>query len=156
MARAPAIARFAARRAYAGLVTRLAALLVDGALLAAAVPLIGSGIPGLWAAVAGSTPGWVSACAHVVAVCTPIVYFALLWWAAGQTIGGLLFGASVRRTDGTRLGAIRASARAVIGLALAPLWLLGMVVIIWEPRRRAVHDLLLGTVVQRNSAGAKG
>jgi len=135
--------------AYAGIVTRLSALTVDALALAAVVPLVGTGVPALWSAATGDTPGWLRAGAQLVAAFVPPVYFALCWWGTGQTLGGLLFGTAVRRPDGARLSALRAVARAFAGLAAAPVWLAGMAVTLWDPRRRALHDRLLGTVVQR-------
>jgi uncharacterized RDD family membrane protein YckC len=139
----------APRNRYAGIVTRLLALVVDAALLALAALLIGLGGPALWSAVDGSAPDWLRVSTEVMAALLPFVYFWVGWWTRGHTLGGFLAGAAVRRKDGSRLGAGRAGARAFLGLLLAPVWLVGMVVVMVDSQRRALHDLLLGTVVLR-------
>ncbi len=135
--------------AYAGLVTRMAALIVDCVLLAVVVPLVASGAPSVWAAVEGSAPGWLMACAQFCAALVPPLYFTLFWWGTGQTLGGLLFGTAVRRPDGAHLSLWRAAARAIVGLLIPVVWLIGMGSILFDARRRALHDRLFGTVVMR-------
>jgi uncharacterized RDD family membrane protein YckC len=137
------------REAYAGLVSRLLALGMDTVLLAAAVSLVGAGAPALWGVVVGHAPHWLRVCCGVLAGLTPFTYFWLCWCTSGRTVGGLLLGTAVRRPDGSRVRAVRAAARAVLGLAFAPLALGGMLLTVGDPHRRALHDLLLGTVVHR-------
>lgn len=82
-----------------------------------------------------------------------ILYFAGLHAAAaGQTIGKLVSGIAVRRSDGTPVDLPRALWRAtlqtvlwftVVGGVADSLWPL------WERRHRALHDLAAGTVVVR-------
>ena len=151
-ARDPAsVARPAAseREAYAGLVSRLLALGVDAVLLAAAVSLVGAGAPALWGVVVGTAPDWLRVCCGLLAGLTPFAYFWLCWCTSGRTVGGLLLGTAVRRPDGSRLRAPRAAVRAVLGLVFAPVTLAGMLLTVVDPHRRALHDLLLGTVVRR-------
>jgi uncharacterized RDD family membrane protein YckC len=137
------------REQYAGIVSRLLALAVDAAVLAIAIPAIGAGAPALWGSIAGSTPRWLHVCAAVLAGLLPFAYFWLGWWSSGRTLGGALLGAEVRRTDCSRLGAIRAAARAFLGLVFAPVWLACMALIAFDPRRRALHDVVFRTVVVR-------
>lgn len=132
---------------YAGLVSRLAALAVDAALLTLAVSMIVSGLPTVWEALTGTTPGWVQATAGVIGGLLPVLYFAGCWWMTGQTVGGLLLGTVVRRSDGRHLGVVRAALRSLVGLLLPVVWLLGMITVLWDSRRRALHDRLFGTVV---------
>lgn len=145
----PASVAGGGREAYAGLVSRLLALAVDAALLAVAVPVVGVLAPGLWGAVAGSAPEWLRVVSGVLAGVLPFAYFWLCWCTAGRTAGGLLLGTAVRRPDGGRVRAPRAAARAVLGLIFAPIALAGMLLTVLDPRRRALHDLLLRTVVRR-------
>lgn len=137
------------REAYAGLVSRLVALAVDAALLALVVPAVGAGAPAVWESITGSMPRWLDVGAGVLAGLLPFVYFWFSWWTGGRTLGGVLLGAAVRRPDGSRLGAFRAAARAALGLLLAPIWLAAMVLIVFDPRRRALHDVVFRTVVRR-------
>jgi uncharacterized RDD family membrane protein YckC len=132
---------------YAGVVTRLAALVVDGVVLAIAVPAVADGPPSLWASIEGSAPGWLKAVCQFAAALIPILYFALCWTATGQTLGGLLFGTVVRRADGTSLSLLRALLRAFVGVLVPVLWLAGLLVALWDPKRRALHDRLFGTAV---------
>jgi Mce-associated membrane protein len=137
------------RAQYSGLVTRLLALGVDAALLLIASVAVGFGVPALWASVEGSAPGWLKDGAQVAAGILPFLYFWLGWCVPGQTLGGLIFGITLRRTDGSPVGVLRAGVRAFFGLLLAPIWLAGMVVTVLDAKRRAAHDLLMGTVVRR-------
>lgn len=70
----------------------------------------------------------------------------------GGTIGHRLAGLRVVRADGERPGVLFAVVReaARLGLSLPPL-ALGFLWMLDEPRRRAWHDLLGGTVVVRES-----
>lgn len=137
------------RAAYAGLVSRILALAVDAALLAVVIPAIGAGGPALWGAIVGSAPDWLRVCAGVLAAFVPFAYFWLCWCTAGRTLGGALIGTAVRRPDGTRLSTLRAAERAFVGLLFAPFWLAGLLFSVLDPRRRALHDVLLRTVVLR-------
>lgn len=134
---------------YAGIVTRLAALGLDAVLLTLAIPFVANGGPALWSALHGRAPGWLMFGSQLAAALLPFAYFSLCWWAGGRTIGGLLFGTVVRRRDGSPVGPARAVVRAVIGLALPLVWLIGMVTVLSDERRRALHDRLFGTVVMR-------
>lgn len=136
------------RTPYAGLVSRLTALAADVALLCAATLAVRL-LPELaWHQVVDqATPGWLSASAGAVSTLMPWAYFTLCWWFNGQTIGDLLMGVVVRRHDRRDMSLFRAAARAAIGLLFAPLWIVGMLYVLWDSRRRAWHDLLFGTVV---------
>jgi uncharacterized RDD family membrane protein YckC len=138
------------RSDYAGLVSRLVALAVDAAVLGAAVALVGAGGPALWNTLTGHTPYWLRVCASVAAGAVPVLYFWLGWWVIGRSLGGLLLGYTVCRRDGAKLRMLRAAARSFVGLLLAPLWLAGMLLVLWDPRRRALHDVLFGTLVPRS------
>jgi uncharacterized RDD family membrane protein YckC len=137
------------RRQYAGLVSRLLALTVDAVLLTIGAAAIGVGVPTLWDAVTGSTPDWLEVAAGTVAAVLPFAYFWLSWSVSGSTIGELLFGFAVRRTDGSRVGVARAALRAFLGLLFAPIWLVGMLLTVSDPLRRALHDVLMGTATPR-------
>jgi uncharacterized RDD family membrane protein YckC len=139
--------------AYAGLVTRISALAIDGVLMTIAVPAVALGPPAMWASLEGAAPGWLKTACAFAAGLVPVFYFAVCWWGTGQTFGGLVLGTIVRRSDGTHLGVIRATLRAIVGLALPIVWLLGMVTALWDPRRRALHDRIFGTVVRYKRPG---
>ena len=69
-------------------------------------------------------------------------------WLAGQTVGDLAMGIQVVRAAGGGLSLLHAAARAAIGLLFAPLWMIGLLLVLWDGRRRAAHDYLLRTVVR--------
>lgn len=132
---------------YAGLVSRLAALILDLALLTITGLAIGS-LPGLaWEQVVGEPPGWLTAGAGLVAAALPVTYFTLAWWLTGQTAGDLLLGLVVRHRDGGRVSFPQAFLRAFFGLLIPLVWLLGLIGVVRDKRRRAWHDRLFRTVV---------
>jgi uncharacterized RDD family membrane protein YckC len=135
--------------AYAGLVSRLAALLTDVAVVTVAALAV-STLPSLaWEQVVlRAVPGWLTAGSAVAAALLPAAYFATCWWLTGQTAGGLLFGVAVQHRDRHALSFVQAAARAVVGLLLAPLWVIGMLGALRDNRRRAWHDRLFRTVVR--------
>jgi uncharacterized RDD family membrane protein YckC len=135
-------------RSYAGLASRLGGLAIDILLVALVVVIIARGIPAAWELVAGKQPRWLQATFRYTADVAPAVYFAATWRMTGETFGSWIFGTRVTRTDGRRLSVARAILRSVIGLLLAPLWLVGMVTILWDERRRSLLDLVFGTVVR--------
>jgi len=132
---------------YAGLVSRLAALVLDVGLLTVA-GLAVTVLPGLaWDQVLDRSPGWLTAGSALVAALLPWVYFTTSWWLAGETVGDLVLGLVVCQRDGSRLTLLQAAARALVGLILAPVWLVGLFAILWDRQRRAWHDRLFRTVV---------
>ncbi|MGE5827026.1 MAG: RDD family protein [Micromonosporaceae bacterium] len=132
---------------YAGLVSRLAALSLDVVVLTVA-GLATSSLPGLaWEQVLGEPPGWLTAGAGLVAAALPVTYFTLAWWLTGQTVGDLLLGLVVRHRDGGRTSLPQAFLRAFFGLLIAPIWLVGLIGVLRDERRRAWHDRLFRTVV---------
>lgn len=144
------------RSAYAGLVTRLGALTVDGVVLAIAVSLVINVPQSIWSSLEGESPGWIDVVAQAVAAALPPFYFALFWWGTGQTLGGLLFGTVVRAGDGAHLSLLRAGVRAFVGLLLPVVWLIGLVTVLWDGRRRAFHDRVFGTVVRYKGRATPG
>ena len=72
-----------------------------------------------------------------------VVYLTVAWWMAGRSIGDHLWGIRVTSRNGSRLGLVRAFARAVM-CALFPVGLLWSAV---DRDRRAIHDLVLRTAV---------
>jgi uncharacterized RDD family membrane protein YckC len=135
--------------AYAGLVSRLAALGVDLILVVAAASAVRVLPEVVWKTITHvPLPGWLSGTFGLAAALVPFLYFALCWWLLGQTVGQMLLGIAVRRHNGREDPTlIQAALRSAFGLALAPLWLVGMAAILWDPRRRAWHDKIFRTVV---------
>jgi uncharacterized RDD family membrane protein YckC len=142
---------------YAGLISRLSALAVDVTLLCGATISFRL-LPGVaWTQIINNTaPGWLDTVAALLAGLLPWLYFTICWWVNGQTLGDMLIGVSVRHDDGRALSLPWAAVRAAVGLLIAPLWMLGLVYVLWDKRRRALHDLLFGTVVPYTSSPRTG
>jgi uncharacterized RDD family membrane protein YckC len=75
------------------------------------------------------------------------VYFAYPVAVGGRTVGMAIVGLEVVTTDGRHVGA----SRAVIRTVLLPISLIllgvGILMVLIDRRRRALHDLLAGTAV---------
>jgi uncharacterized RDD family membrane protein YckC len=134
---------------YAGAVSRLAAFAVDIGIIwlaftigAAAVSLAGqffTGHPFTFDKhqIAGA----------VVLVAWGFVYFAYQWSLGGKTVGNALLGVQVVRADGAPLPPGKAALRTLV-LPLSFLCLgLGLVGIVVQRERRALHDLIAGTAM---------
>jgi uncharacterized RDD family membrane protein YckC len=131
------------------LVSRLAALSVDVLLLVPATLAVRVVPTSAWEQVLyRRPPGWFTAAATAAAVLLPWAYFTACWWLTGLTAGGLLMGLAVRHRNGGEVSAVQAALRAAVGLTLAPLWLVGLLAVLWDERRRAWHDRLFRTVVR--------
>jgi uncharacterized RDD family membrane protein YckC len=136
-------------RAYAGIVTRTVAIAIDGGLL-----LVGSSITtaviGLVLSVffdvdTTNTTALVGALGSWTVLAS--LYFTLCWAAAGQTLGMRLMGLRVQRASGDPIRAWRAALRTLLLAAFVGPLFPGLLLVLVHPRRRAVHDLLAGTVV---------
>jgi len=136
-------------RYYAGIVSRVSGLCLDFVLLTLAGAVVRL-LPELaWEQLTHtSAPEWLKTGATVASVGLPWAYFTISWWLAGQTLGGMLLGVAVLRRNGEELGLLHAAIRAAIGLLFAPLWLVGLVAILWDDERRAWHDKVFRTVVR--------
>jgi uncharacterized RDD family membrane protein YckC len=139
--------------AYAGLVSRLAALALDGLAITVAVLAVSSLPVVTWESVSPrGAPEWLAGLCTVIAWLTPWAYFTVLWWLGGQTVGDFVLGVVVEHRDGHRMSLLHSAVRAAVGLALAPIWLIGLLAVLWDRRRRAWHDVLLRTDVRYKRA----
>jgi uncharacterized RDD family membrane protein YckC len=143
----------AERPAYAGLATRGVAFAVDLA-LAGTLFLAASAMLGLvvWLA-GGLRPGWLLG-GLAAAAWTLLAgsYFALCWTVAGQTPGMRPMRVRVLTSSGTPPGVGRSIVRFVgLLLAMAPLFA-GFLPVLFDARRRGLHDFLAGTVVVHDVA----
>jgi len=134
--------------AYAGLVTRmiaivLDALVIDGAALAVtgAVVLVFSVF-----SIYGQHRGVAAAIGSVCFVVWVVSYFGVFWTTTGQTPGSRVMQIRVTRVDGSRLRPRHALMRlAWMVISLPFFW--GYVPVLINPRRRGVFDLFAGTIV---------
>ena len=78
------------------------------------------------------------------------IYFPLMWWKKGQTVGMMLMNVRiVRAIDGGPITGQMAFIRYVVFIVemVITIGFLGFVWAAFEPRKRAVHDMIAGTVV---------
>lgn len=81
------------------------------------------------------------------AALAPSLYFIVLWWLAGQTIGDGIVGVRVMQTTGHGLSLLRAALR-LLGYLVCILSLgLGFLWVLIDTRRQGWHDKLANTVV---------
>ncbi len=133
---------------YAGVATRTVALVIDVAIVHAVV-LVGAGLLGLVASLVGDLrPDWlVEALVGAGWALSVTFYFVLFWSVTGQTPGLRAMRLRVVAHDGRPPSLGRALIRLVgLLLAIVPLFA-GFVPILFDARRRGLHDYLAGTVV---------
>jgi uncharacterized RDD family membrane protein YckC len=136
-------------REYGGFATRGAALVLDLA-LAHLIVLIGGLLAWLlFSLVGGLHPAWLAdtlaGAGWTVAVG---VYFVGFWSLAGQTPGLALMQLRVVRGDGEPPGLGRSLVR-FVGLVVSMLVIVGMLIALFDERRRALQDFVAGTTVRR-------
>jgi uncharacterized RDD family membrane protein YckC len=135
--------------AFAGLATRLVAFALDAALinvvawsvaLVVAVALSLFHLPHTVEIVLAAVGG-------ALAIAWSIGYFTFFWSTTGQTPGSRALSIDVRTATGERLRPGRAFLRVlVLPLSVIPFGA-GLGLILVDRRRRALHDLLVGTEV---------
>jgi uncharacterized RDD family membrane protein YckC len=142
---------------FAGLVTRTLAFALDAAIINLTAWAVGAVVAlGLsLLAIPEDVRNVIALIGAGVALAWTFGYFVFFWSASGQTPGNRVLGIAVR--DGASGEPIRAR-RAAIRLLLLPLSALplcaGFLMILVDPRRRALHDWLIGTVVV-NASGER-
>lgn len=143
--------------AYAGIATRAVAFGVDLA-LSGATFLVATAMLGLvfWLA-GGLQPGWLLG-GLAAAAWTLLAggYFVLFWTVTGQTPGMRPMQLRVLTASGTPPGVGRAIIRFLgLLLAIAPLFA-GFLPVLFDARRRGLHDFLAGTVVVHDDRSDPG
>ena len=133
---------------YAGLVTRAIAIVADTLLIDAAT-LIVTGAVLLLESVfrVSNRHGLAVAIGSALFLVWVAAYFVTFWTTTGQTPGSRMMQIRVARPDGKRIGPRRALVRLIwMTLSLPLFW--GYWPVLWTPRRRAVFDVMAGTVVE--------
>jgi uncharacterized RDD family membrane protein YckC len=139
----------ATERPYAGIVSRTVALAIDAAALTIGFAIT-SGVLGLilslFAAVEVSSPGAVLGAAALWSVVVAS-YFVLFWTLTGETPGMRLMALRVSNAAGDPPRFGKALLR-LVGMILAAIpFFAGYLPILFDERRRGLHDMLAGTTV---------
>ena len=142
---------------YEGLVTRSIAFAVDAAVINLIAIAVGA-VVALALSVL-SVPDWLEtallAVGGVAYLSWSIGYFATFWSTTGQTPGDRLMQIRVCRANGEGLSVGRSVLRLVgITVAAIPLFA-GFLPILFDNRRRGLHDMLAGTVVVASAPPAQ-
>jgi uncharacterized RDD family membrane protein YckC len=148
-ARAPAAAQQGLQGRYAGFASRFAAYAVDAGASTVVFMLAMAAISFAVSVVTGKSVNWNrdDTWAGMAYLAWLFIYFAYSWAASGKTFGMALLGVRVVRSDGADAGARRAVVR-TLALPLSFLIFgLGFAGILLGRRRRALHDVIAGTVV---------
>lgn len=82
-----------------------------------------------------------------------LIYRVALWSWKATTVGGIICGLRVARTDGKPLAFTDSLVRGLASILSAAAAGLGWLWILWDPERQAWHDKIAGTVVVRVPAG---
>jgi uncharacterized RDD family membrane protein YckC len=140
---------------YAGLLGRFAAGALDLALMSI-IFLGGAAMVGVVSnLVGGLRPSWLEAAiASVGSALGAAIYLVLFWTVAGQTPGMRVMGLRlvVGRDGNQPPGAGRALLRVVaLAIAIVPFFA-GFLPVLFDRRRRAIQDMLAGTVVRLDDA----
>jgi len=143
----------AGRVPYAGIATRAVGLAIDMAIVQLCVFAVGAILALIASLIGGIELGTVgrilAAGAWAAAVAT---YFVAFWTLAGQTPGMRLMDVRVTTADGEPPGIGRSMVR-MVGLVLAIIpCFAGFLTVLVDDRRRALQDLLAGTVVLHGGA----
>jgi uncharacterized RDD family membrane protein YckC len=148
--------RAAAAPFYAGLVTRTLAFAVDVAIVDVTVLTVG-GVVAL-----GLSPFSLPATVRTVllaagaalAVAWTVGYFGWFWSVAGQTPGDRLLRLKVLHVETGRPPSMSRAVLRVGALVLSAIpFCAGFLLILFDGRRRALHDRLVGTVVVYTPSG---
>jgi uncharacterized RDD family membrane protein YckC len=134
---------------YAGLVTRAIALGIDAAIVQGALLLIAGMLSLIASLVGGVEFGTVAKVLTAVGwVVITAGYFVVGWSTAGQTLGMRAMELSVLTADALLPPRPLRSLVRVLFLALCILPLFaGFLPVLFDRRRRGVHDMVAGTVV---------
>lgn len=144
---------------YAGFASRVAALLIDIALVLITLSLVTTSINALVSLLSldaiigrftvslGYGGAVAAALAGVMGLLFVAAYSIVGWSINGQTVGNLVMGIRVVRTDGSRITPGRAAVRMLCAYVSGLLLFMGFIWLIFDPRRQGWHDKPVGSVV---------
>ena len=134
---------------YAGFASRFLAFAVDAAIITAVAVLILAAVNFVASIVTGKSTNFSRHDTWVIIVYAAwaFIYFAYWWGLNGKTPGGSLFGVQVLTDDGRDVSGRRAIGRTLAFPLSFLILCLGFPGILLGDRRRALHDVIAGTVV---------
>jgi uncharacterized RDD family membrane protein YckC len=134
---------------YAGFASRFAAFAVDVVVLSAGFLLILAAVNFVISIATGKSVNYNRGDLWVVVgyVVWTFIYFAHWWGLNGKTPGGGLFGVQVLTDEGGDVSGRRAMGRTLAFPLSFLILCLGFLGILLGDRRRALHDVIAGTVV---------
>ena len=134
---------------YAGFASRFLAFAVDVAVLTAVFVLILAAVNFVASIVTGKSTNFTRHDTWVIVAYAvwAFIYFAYWWGLNGKTPGGGLFGVQVLTDDGRDVSGRRAIGRTLAFPLSFLILCLGFLGILLGDRRRALHDVIAGTVV---------
>jgi len=134
---------------YAGFASRFLAFAVDVAVLTAGFILILAAVNFVASIATGKSTNFTRHDIWVVVAYAvwAFIYFAYWWGLNGKTPGGGLFGVQVLTEDGRDVSGRRAIGRTLAFPLSFLILCLGFLGILLGDRRRALHDVIAGTVV---------
>ncbi len=121
---------------YAGFWTRFAAYLIDSVIVAIVL--------GIVAAVLIPVIGVVSI---VMVLALGLAYFIGMWAVKGQTLGKMVMGVRIIKTDGTPVTFGTAVLRYIGYLVSSIILDIGFLMIAWDSKKQGLHDKIAGTYV---------
>ncbi len=147
------LTRAAVPSLYGGAIARTVAFVLDLALVQAVV-VVGAASLGLVLSLVGASTS--SAGAHAAGgagwLLTVALYFAAFWSIAGQTPGMRVLGLRLVRPDGRLPSLPRSFLRFAFLIVSIAIVFLGLVPILFDGRRRGLHDFVADTVVLNRTA----
>ena len=145
----PAAARDSLQGHYAGFASRFAAFGVDVVVLTGIFMLALAGINFAASILTGQSIDFNRSDTWVVIayLAWGFIYFAHFWGLNGRTAGGALFGLQVLTDDGGDVSGRRAIGRTLVFPLSFLILGLGFLGILLGDQRRALHDVIAGTVV---------
>jgi uncharacterized RDD family membrane protein YckC len=145
----PPVAQENLQGRYAGFASRFFAFAVDVTILIAVFLLILAAVNFVTSIVTGKTTNFSRQDTWVVVayVVWAFIYFSYWWGLNGKTPGGGLFGVQVLTEEGGDVSGRRAIGRTLAFPLSFLIFCLGFLGILLGDRRRALHDVIAGTVV---------
>ncbi len=129
--------------AFAGVVTRGIALVIDISLTGWLISQGLSALVGLLDTLLDPIPSWLTGILTFLSFNLVPLYLAVAWTWLGRSIGSWMVGVRICTPDGRRLGPIRALVRAYLLVFGVIVWVATGFVALFDARRRTVLDMLM-------------